>query len=164
MNVAAVLFDLDDTLIDSRGLLPLRRSRRWRDAVNALGETALFPGVSSMLLALESQQIKWAVVTNSVSYYAEAACARHGLNPCCLVCYHDVGRGKPDRRFCELALARLNCLPDATIGVGDSLDDVETFRRGGLAGSFLAAWSQHAMRSEAWDGALGEPADLLSLL
>ena len=84
-----LIVDLDDTLVDTRAVAGLRQQRRWREAVGGVNRTVIFPGVDSLVAGLGQHKVPWAVVTTSVSFYADGVLAHHGLRPGVRVAYHD---------------------------------------------------------------------------
>lgn len=80
MELKAVIFDLDDTLLDT-GALRAARGDRYRETVKAqLDEVRPFParqgaiGAEAVPAALSAQGLKVGIVTRSPRWYAEASC------------------------------------------------------------------------------------------
>lgn len=156
----AVVFDLDDTLIDTSLLRVYRDSRRWKDAVREVGRTTLFDGVRETIQALDNRHIPWAVVTTSVSFYANAVLSHHNLKAKVLVAYHDA-TPKPSPAPIHLALQRLGIEPDDVVGIGDNAADLNSYRAAGLV-AVGAGWSPMITPLD-WDAVLSSPRDLLVL-
>lgn len=154
-----VLFDLDDTLVDTSALRALRSARKWKDAVCRLGETAPFPGVPELLAELLARTIPCAVITTSVSYYASHVLKHHNLSPVTVIAWHDA-TPKPDPAGVRLALSRIGVQPGEAIGVGDADTDLLAYRRAGVV-AIGAGWSPAITRCE-WDELLRTPQDLLA--
>jgi beta-phosphoglucomutase-like phosphatase (HAD superfamily) len=120
----AVLLDLDGTLIDSRASEPCRRQRDWRGAVRALSQCRAFDGIQETCAQLRRDGRRIAVVTSSVSFYAEAALKRFAIEYDTLVAWHDTTRHKPGPEPYLEALRRLGLQsPRDAIGVGDLEED-----------------------------------------
>jgi phosphoglycolate phosphatase-like HAD superfamily hydrolase len=161
MGYRGVIVDLDDTLVDTRVLRPLREARRWREAVSRIGETTAFAGVVQAFSALTRAEIPWTVVTTSVSYYAEAVLRHHGLECTHLIAYHDAPP-KPRPDGLTLALGRMELEPSEVVGVGDSEIDLRAYRAARVS-AFGAAWSPTLVTGD-WDGILAEPKELCDLV
>jgi HAD superfamily hydrolase (TIGR01509 family) len=158
-----VLFDLEGTLVDTTLIAPLRDARKWRESVQSMSRTRLYPGVAELLDQLEKHRIRWAVVTNVVSVYAAAALRHHRLHAAQLVAYHDVRRPKPDPEGCVKALVGLNIAASDAVGVGDTQIDREAFQRAGIQ-AYCAGWNAAADVDGDWTAILQTPEELLPLL
>lgn len=157
----AVIFDLDDTLVDTRPLRSLRDRREWTAAVAALPKTEVFSDVPELLRELAARSIAWAVVTTSVSYYAEALLRYHGLGTPPLVAFHDAPR-KPSPAPVETALVRLGIDASAAIGVGDHENDRIAYHEAGAL-AVAAGWSP-VVQHGGWDRVAAVPLDILKYL
>ncbi len=125
--------------------------------------TLLFPGVSSLVTALYDRELRVAVVTSSVSYYAEHLLSHHGLRYDTLVAYHDAAPRKPAPSPFQEALSRLGLTANEALGVGDGPEDAAALSAAGISG-FAAAWSPTVALDAPWEGQIHDPADLLDLI
>lgn len=156
------LFDLDGTLVDTSSIYDIRQQRLWRDCVDRVHETVLFPGVSSLLQKIRESGAKIAIVTTSVSFYAEAMARFHNLPHDALVAYHDVRRRKPEPDCFVLALAKLALEPDASVGIGDDVVDCDALLKAGIV-SVAAAWNLAYHASAPWDVRAFAPHEVLDI-
>lgn len=158
-----VVFDLDDTLVDTRATHPYRERREWRKAVAAIDRTRIFDGVSEVLAVLAQREVPWAIVTTSVSFYAEAVRDHYGLRPSHLVAFHDVSPNiKPHPKGVLLAVEALALPASDVLGVGNATTDQLAYQRAGVL-ALAAAWSP-ALEPGEWDGELADPAGLVDFL
>lgn len=155
MSIHVIVFDLDDTLVNTKRLEPLRRKRDWNAAINAVDQTTVFPGVTQLLSRLNELHISVAVVTTSISNYATAVLRHHGITPDVLVAYHDVRRTKPAPDGVLIALKKLSIRPQEAVGVGDLAKDCLAYRAAGVV-ALGAGWSPDIEAAE-WDEILPEP-------
>lgn len=155
--------DLDGTLVDTSAIDSLRRARNWKECVVKLSQTRIFPGVSEMMQQLRARGAKLAVVTTSVSFYAERVLAYHQLPYDCLVAYHDVAWRKPHPDAYQLALRQLGVSADVTLGVGDDEVDALALRSAGVL-SVAAAWNPAYHSGANWDFAASVPGDVVSII
>ncbi len=158
---SVVIWDLDDTLVDTSALRELRAKREWREAVRRRSETCLFDGVAALLRTLQKNEIRTAVVTTSVSYYAEAILEHHKITYDALVAYHDAPR-KPSPEPVLLALKKLGAEPKHAAGIGESDSDRVAYRAAGTY-SIGASWSPVFVVG-AWDAEAVHPSVVIQLL
>ncbi len=119
-----IIFDLDQTLIDSSKIEPLRKAGKWRDVYQNLPLTVAYDGVLEMLSEL-IVEYKIAVVTSSPSSYCSRALKFHKLPIQMLVCYHDTQLRKPHPDPILEAVRKLGLHPDEVVSVGDTPADIQ---------------------------------------
>lgn len=100
--------------------------------MNRLGQTVLFPGVAQMVWALQRAAIPTAIVTTSVSFYAQRVLEHHGLRPTMLVAYHDAPRPKPAPDSIRKALGMMQLPAQQCLGLGDKLTDLQAYQAAGV--------------------------------
>jgi HAD superfamily hydrolase (TIGR01662 family) len=159
---SAFLFDLDGTLVDTSAIEPYRRPGGWKEAVRRLRQTSMYPGVSETLAQIKASGAAIAVVTTSVSFYAEAVLKHHHLPYDTLVAYHDAQPTKPAPGCYLLALKRLNVSADVAIGIGDDAVDAIALKAAGVM-SAGAAWNAAYHADAEWDAIAASPSDVLSM-
>jgi HAD superfamily hydrolase (TIGR01549 family) len=137
-----VLLDLDQTLILTDAIEPLRRRRAWSKVYESFAETTLPPGTHEFL-AKVGALAELGVVTTSPKSYAVRLLSYHRLRLPVLVAYHDVAHRKPDPEPILKAAVKLGVEPGRCIHVGDQLADIEAALSAGAAAVALS-----------WDGAL----------
>lgn len=136
-----VLFDLDNTLIDSLHLKPLRDRRRWADVYLKIESVRLFDGVPELWTQLRRRKLHLAVVTHSPGTYAKRTLAHVGLSPDTIVAYHDLdGKWKPSPYGYELACEGRPSR--CGIALGDERNDLLAADAFGCIGVF-AGWSRN---------------------
>jgi len=128
-----VLFDLDNTLVDSTHLKSLRNARTWREVYRRIESIELFDGVLNMWKALQQHGVHLGVVTHSPRPYAERVLRHVALAPDVLVGYHDLhGNRKPSpygyQRCCDGRPS------DGGAAVGDERNDLLAADAFGCAG------------------------------
>jgi beta-phosphoglucomutase-like phosphatase (HAD superfamily) len=163
MRRLAVLFDLDGTLVNTESVRALRDAGNWKAAIRELGDTTTFPGIQSLLANLVDADIKVAVVTSSVSYYASSVLDHHGLPYTALIAYHDTRQHKPNPAPFYLALEKVGVVPSAALGVGDGSEDAEALSSAGIH-SCGAGWSTTIDTSATWDTYLRTADELVCVI
>jgi HAD superfamily hydrolase (TIGR01549 family) len=90
-----VLIDLDQTLVDSKALQPLRDARDWSRVRASLQLSHTFDFTNSFLNEINESQLPFGVVTSAPRSYAEAMIRHHGLQVSVVTAYHDTRAHKP---------------------------------------------------------------------
>ena len=162
MNGPAVLFDLDDTLVDTSELFALRKSRRWSECYRNLSKTSLYPGTMDAIALLREDDIPIGIVTTSISNYAEKVLKFHGIPYDALVAYHDCrGRQKPNPAPVMLCLERLGCEAERSLGIGDAANDALAYARANVV-AWGAGWSSKIEQDAEWDKIILTPKEILT--
>lgn len=118
-----LLFDLDNTLVDSHFLKPLRDARRWPAVYERIEAVSAFPGIDDVWHALRERGAYLGVVTHSPRPYASRVLDHVGLVPDKLVAYHDLQRRlKPSPYGYELCCT--GCRARVGVAVGDERGDL----------------------------------------
>lgn len=135
---AGLIFDLDQTLIDSRLAAAARRSRRWDLVYSSIPRFSLFDGVADLLELISELRLPTAIVTSSPKPYASRVLAHFEIPSDVLVCYHDTRLHKPNPAPIALALTHLGVAPQTVWSIGDDAKDVLASRAAGtIAGGAL---------------------------
>lgn len=134
-----VLLDLDETLVLTSRLEPLRKARNWPEVHRRFGETALPPDTAAFVDQLRPFA-RVGVVTTSPRSYAEALLAHHRLDVPVLVAYHDTVRRKPHPDPLVRALEILGVPASRAAHIGDREADDAAAHAAGVA-SILVSWS-----------------------
>lgn len=131
--------------------------------------TALFPGVTALLDALDAAGLPWGIVTNKVTRLTLPLLDALNLRqrPGCIVCGDTTARAKPHPDPLFAAAAMLAMPPAACVYVGDAERDVEAGNAAGMA-TLVARYGyiRQDEKPELWraHGHLATPLELLSWL
>jgi HAD superfamily hydrolase (TIGR01549 family) len=131
-QVRGIIFDLDQTLVDSRIAEPLRRSRSWGEVYRLIPQFPVYEGIKDLFRALSRNGIGLSVVTSAPSAYCSRVLAVHGLAANSTVCYHDTNRHKPAPEPMELALRNLGLQASEVLSVGDEPKDSLAAKSAGI--------------------------------
>lgn len=144
----AILFDLDDTLVQTAALEALRRRRAWADVYKALDQSVLADGTLELIDAARALG-RIGVVTMAPRPYAERVIAHHGLDIKVIVAYHDVKLRKPHPEPILTAARLLGVPPERTVYIGDQPHDlVSAHQAGSFAIGLSAGMLQEAPEAE----------------
>jgi len=132
-TVWAVCLDLDETLVLTSSLEPLRKARKWQLVYAEFSKTSLPNGTLEFIAKLKCDtNARLAVVTKAPRPYAEKLLAHHRIEIPVEVAYHDVAKVKPDPEALLLASQKLGIPPRQCIYVGDDAADVKAARSAGF--------------------------------
>ncbi len=101
----------------------------------------LFPGIETLLRAIEEQGLRWGIVTNKNSRFTLPLLQKvPALKHCPVVICPDIaGQPKPDPIGLFMACEQLGSSPRETVYVGDHPRDVEAGRNAGMP-TIACAW------------------------
>ncbi|WP_353101031.1 HAD-IIIA family hydrolase [Myroides odoratus] len=119
-----VIFDLDQTLVDTSQVEILRKNRQWNKIGMSLSQTIVYPGIKDTLDYLKSRGIKIAVFTSSPKSYAQDVLQHHNLPYDLLLGYHDVKMRKPSPEGFYKILKHFNIDSKKAISFGDQHTDI----------------------------------------
>lgn len=127
----AVLFDLDDTLIDSSSLRLLRQKRDWDGVWKRMHSIAVSEGVTQMLARLRGRGMRVGIVSSAPRRYVQHFAAQMG--PMDVVkSYHDTQNHKPHPEPLLSAVSDLGLTPAEALYVGDADCDEKAARAAGV--------------------------------
>ena len=127
-----IIFDLDETLVDTTMLSGFRESRNWSLCYANINKTLLYENVDVLLKKIGDSQIKIGVVTMSPQSYARKVLSYHKIKYDVLIAYHDVKNRKPHPEPMLKCLERLELLASEVISLGDDAKDIKSSRSAGI--------------------------------
>lgn len=160
-----ILFDLDQTLVDSTPTQAYRDARDWQGAYRAIPDCTLFDGIQGALESL-SGRVHLGIVTNCPRLYTQKVVDHFGFPIDHLTCWHDTSDHKPHPAPIQHAVTILGVDVSQTAYVGDSASDIWSIRRAGGT-SVAALWGAEDVSSliscqPEWQ--LEHPEELMDLL
>ena len=156
------------------GFEPLKQ--RFLDLYSAdlARDTTLFPGMADVLQHLESQAIRWGIVTNKPAWLAQPLLRRIDLferslfeRSACVISGDTTAHAKPHPEPLLYACRLLALAPGACLYVGDAERDIEAGRRAGMTTVAARYGYRYASETpESWgaDGLIDSPLELLRWL
>lgn len=132
-----------------------------------LQDTAVFEAMHGVLAALEAAGLRWGIVTNKHTRFAQPLVRGLRLDTVALVCGDTTPHAKPHPAPLLEGARRLDRLPAHCVYVGDDLRDMQAGRAAGMP-VLAAAWGYlgdgEAVDRWGADAVLDAPADLLNWL
>lgn len=161
-----VIFDLDQTLVDTTSLEGLRRARKWNDVYSLIPQTVLYDGMRDVLDVLEKHAIPVVIVSTSPRAYIERVVKHHNIPVKAIIGYHDVVDIKPAPEAMLKALECLGCSPKDAISFGDRAIDIKASNAAGIE-SVACFWGTQEKRELLHSGythAIVSPMEILTLI
>lgn len=123
--LALVQLGFGETLAEDR-LNELREHYLQEYADALCQETNAFTGMEPLLTALEEKSVPWGIVTNKPGWLTEPLLEQLGLlqKTDCVVSGDSLPHRKPHPEPILHACSKLNCLPNATVYIGDDERDI----------------------------------------
>ena len=129
-----VIFDLDQTIVDSSRFESLRKSGRWSETYSKIPYFKLYDRMHDLFAYLTQEEIDICVVTNSPRSYCKKVIDCFQIPVKTFVCYHDVKFRKPHTEPILKAIEELNLKPNRNIvSIGDKVDDLVASREAGIS-------------------------------
>lgn len=172
MPLRAVIFDLDDTLLESSALQDARAAQDWRAVLARLDEVRPFevadgqPQVADLPRLARDRNLAVGVLTHSPRAYAAELLRRHGIVTDGIVTGSDGYPRKPDPTGLKALIAEFNVDAADTLVVGDDVVDFEAAAAVGVRSAGVS-WARKPVPAWAhsWpDVAVATPKRLLELL
>ena len=128
----ALIFDLDQTLVDTEKIEYLRRARKWGSISENISKVTPYKGIECVFSIAREKEIKLAIVSSSPSCYVQQILRHFNWSFDEVVCYHDSAKHKPDPEPFIEVLNRLKFPPGDCWTVGDNSIDIISARAAGI--------------------------------
>ena len=102
-----VIFDLDQTLVESLVAKQDRQSRNWNTVYSRIPHFRVYDNIMRVLKLLDEKNIPVCIVTSSPSSYCEKVLSYFGIKVHFSICYHDSKNHKPHPEPIEIAKDKL---------------------------------------------------------
>ncbi|MGW7162651.1 HAD family hydrolase [Paenibacillus taichungensis] len=140
----AIIFDLDQTLVDSMAAESLRRSRNWKEVYRMIPSLSPYEGIDRIFEILSMKNIPHAIVTSSPTPYCKRVISHLAWDIPITVCYHDTSRRKPYPDPILLAVEKLGLAKEDILSIGDDPRDIQASKAAGVkAGAALWGIENH---------------------
>ncbi|MCH8275855.1 MAG: HAD-IA family hydrolase [Armatimonadetes bacterium] len=161
-----IIFDFDQTLVDTQPVEPLRAARNWRAVMARAAELEVYAGINDLLRELHTRDQALAIVTKSPDMVPRAFIKQHKWPIDIVVGYHHVKRRKPDPEGLILAMEKAGASPESTFHVGDQPEDTEASRAANVVaiGSGWGIGDAQALKASAPDHLFMSVSDLREFL
>lgn len=136
----AVIFDLDQTMVDSSSAAQLRRNGAWPRVYPLIRNFLVYDGMHDLIKLLHTHNVPMCVVTSSPESYCRRVIEFFGWNITNTVCWHDYKpNAKPHPDPMRMALQRMSVTANQAISIGDDPRDIQSSHAAGIF-SVAATW------------------------
>jgi phosphoglycolate phosphatase-like HAD superfamily hydrolase len=120
-----LIFDLDQTLVDSSLATDYRKGRNWKMVYNLVPQFKIYNGIYDVLEYININRIPYCIITSSPSIYTKKVLDFFEIKCDNLVCYHDTQYHKPHPE--PFLFAKKTFFPNTNniLSFGDRLIDIE---------------------------------------
>jgi HAD superfamily hydrolase (TIGR01662 family) len=132
VSYKAVIFDLDQTLVDSAILSQVRAQRDWATVYQRLSDIKVYDGIAELLEVLQANKIPMVIVTSSPRPYCSKVVNFFNFPISSFVCFHDTTARKPHPEPMNKAVEVLCVKREEVIAVGDEVKDIESANAAGI--------------------------------
>ena len=129
--IEGVIFDLDDTIVNTKNLKHLRRNN-WPECYRQMPYLTEPIISNDVLKTMRDQGLLIGIVTNSPRKYAEMVLNCHAIPYDSLVAYHDTSKKKPFPDSMIKCANNLKIKPQNCINIGDNISDIEAGKRANM--------------------------------
>jgi HAD superfamily hydrolase (TIGR01549 family) len=134
-----IIFDFDQTLVDTSSVEHLRAARNWKAVMAQASKLPVYDDITELLQELHESGQTIAIVTKSPDMVPKAFIREHGWPIDIVVGYHHVKNRKPHPEGLLLAMSKAGAAREATYHVGDQPQDTEA-SRGAKVVAIGSAW------------------------
>lgn len=161
-----IIFDLDQTLVDTTCLENARHSRNWGEAYGLIPKTALYEGIGPILDVIRKNNINTTIVSTSPRPYVEKLVDYYNIPAKWIVSYHDAKPIKPHPAQMLMALQLMQVSAKDTISFGDRAIDIAASNAAGIE-SVACLWGtkeRSALLSSSYNHIIIKPQEILTLI
>lgn len=139
-----LIFDLDQTIIDSFIAETLRNQRNWSAVYKLIPSFKLYDGIDEIMSFLRVKKLRACIVTTSPSTYANKVISHFNF-PCeFIIGYYESTRKKPYPDPMNLAVSRFNLEKSDVLSFGDRAIDIQSSNAAGIK-SVACTWGTNEL-------------------
>ena len=133
-----IIFDLDQTLLDTSIAEQYRRARNWRKVYDLIPAFKPYENLIEIVGDQVDKGLSASIVTNSPESYCRKIVNYWAIPVSNMVCYHDTRRHKPEPEPFRLALERMKVEKNCAISFGDKNEDIMASNSAGIDSVFCS--------------------------
>jgi HAD superfamily hydrolase (TIGR01509 family) len=132
MGVLVIIFDFDQTLVDTSPVEHLRAQRAWGAVMAQANKLPVYEGITPLIVELASRQVPLAIVTKSPDMVPKHFVRTHKWPIDIVLGYHQIRNRKPHPEGLLMALNRAGVEAQHAVHIGDQAEDTEAARAAGI--------------------------------
>ena len=163
----ALIFDLDQTIVDSSRTESLRKKGDWTTVYTHIPYFKLYDGMLEVLDFVNQKKLKICIVTSSPSTYCKRVLEHWKIPYHQKVCYHDTSKRKPHPDPITRGLQLIECVDlNHALSFGDRAIDIQASRAAGVrsVGCLWGSAEDAMLRQEKPDFLAESPKDLIPII
>ena len=158
-----IIFDLDQTLVDSNIAKSYRSARNWNTVYSLIPKFVLYEAYDKVFEFIRDNDLKVGIVSKAPSVYVKKVLNHFNIPFDTVVAYHDVKLQKPNSEGMNLALTQLGLSAEDVISFGDEVIASNGARIESVACLWGSANEEALLGSDA-DHVICTPNEIISLL
>ncbi len=131
-KISTIIFDLDQTLLDTSVASAERRKRNWSNVYNLIPSFIPYEGINQALDFLSQSYLRIGIVTSSPETYCRRILKHFNWHFDHLVCYHDTRLHKPNPEPLLKFTKDLGVRPETVLSIGDDAIDTISGKNAGV--------------------------------
>lgn len=137
-----VIFDFDETLVDTSVTQPLRKkqSKNWDEIYSLIPQCRLYDGIAELMTFIKGNDIKTGVATFAQRELADRTLKHFNIYVDTIVGYERFLKNKPHPDSIFKVMKKLNAEATETIGIGDKSTDIHAYKSANLAITVGCTW------------------------
>ena len=161
-----IIFDLDQTLVDSSLAEDQRKRRDWSAVYSLIPKFTLYEGMREVLDTIAHNNINVCIVTTSPGAYAKRVLNHFGIQHNHLIDYFAVSQRKPHPESFHQAVKLLRCDCSAVYSFGDRAIDIQAAKAANVKG-VACTWGTdelELLKQSNPDYTISDPKQILEIL
>lgn len=160
-----IIFDLDQTIIDSTIAAQLRKDRQWQRVYTTIPKFKIYEGMLDVLQFTCDNNIKTVIVSTSPRTYCEKVVGHIKMKCDHIVGYHDASPIKPHPAPMLKALELLKMKSNKVISIGDRAIDIQSAQKAGIAtvGCLWGSDEKEILKNSKPDYLISKPVDFIPI-
>ena len=167
-----VIFDFDETLVDTSVTQPLRKkqSKNWEEIYALIPKCRLYDGITELMVFLKNNNIKTGVATFAQREFADRTLKHFNIDIDVIVGYERFMKKKPNPDSILKVMKKINAEATETSGVGDKAIDIQAYKSANLAFTVGCVWGLNAdeeiqeLKNSNPDYIINHPSELIGII
>lgn len=161
-----IIFDLDQTLVDTTVCEYQRRNRNWIEVYSLIPKCILYEGMEDVFKIIRKHNIKVCIVSTSPRPYVERVVRQFNIPALYIVGYHDAKPIKPHPAPMLKALELMSVEAKDAVSFGDRLIDIKASNDAGIesVACFWGTKEKMELLHSGYSHAILKPLEILTLI